>query len=258
MLQPYGAYLGFTNKVFWRRELQRCDCSKAQEYWKEHDRFEEEKKAKEQREEEEKAYQEKLERLMKNSKMGERFKTRTFENFQITNKNEQAFNTIKKYADNFEIYKNKGLGLILTGSYGTGKTHLTAAVCIDLMHKGYQPIFGTMITLLERIKATYDDDYAKENEEQVINQYINCDLLIIDDLGKEKPTEWSIEKLYYIVNARYEKNLPLLITSNYDIEKLKDRLTVKDNFETAEAIVSRIFEMCRGLNMVYEDFRKMF
>ena len=77
---------------------------------------------------------------------------------------------------------------------------------------------------------------------------MNCDLLIIDDLGKEKVSEWTLEKLYYVINSRYEDCLPIVITTNYDPEKLVRRLTVKDNFETAEAIVSRICEPASGSN----------
>jgi len=146
---------------------------------------------------------------------------------------------------------------LLTGTYGTGKTHLAAAICHELIKQGYQPIFGTMITLLGKIKATYSDDESAETEERIINTYLNCDLLIIDDLGKEKVSEWTLEKLYYVINSRYEDCLPIVITTNYDPEKLVRRLTVKDNFETAEAIVSRICETCIGVKMNWADQRKI-
>ena len=58
-----------------------------------------------------------------------------------------------------------------------------------------------MISLLGNIKSTYNDERAEETENQILNKYINCDLLIIDDLGKERPTEWALEKLYYVINS---------------------------------------------------------
>lgn len=258
LLEVTGLYvdIGIMRKWLCKGEHERCDCKDAKQYWEEVDRVENEKREAFIREEERKAYEEKLERLLRQSKLGDRFRSRTFEVYETNAKNIQAYETAKKYAEGFKKYVNQGIGLILTGTYGTGKTHLVAAICHEIMRQGYQPIFGTMISLLEKIKATYDDDYAKENEEQVINKYINCDLLIIDDLGKERTTEWAVEKLYYIINSRYEKNRPILITSNYNIAKLTDRLTVKDNYETAHAITSRLFEMCRGVHMEFEDYRK--
>lgn len=234
-------------------EYELCYCEGAKKYREEMRKAEEERL----RIEKERAYQEKIERMIRESKLGERFRSRTFDNFIVNDKNRIAYEMAKKYSDEFEKYKKQGLGLIFTGSYGTGKTHLAASICHELIKQGFQPIFGTMITLLEKIKATYDDEYAKENEEQVINKYTRCDLLIIDDLGKERPTEWAVEKLYYVINTRYEKCMPVVITTNYTTDKLINRLTVKDNIETAEAIVSRIYEMCRGVHMEWEDYRKL-
>ncbi len=254
-LKPLGLLINLLGKWKWmyNGEYEACDCKEAKKY-REQQRIEREKKLQEERE---RAYREKIERMLVESKLGERFRTRTFENFIVNDKNRYAYETTKKYASDFEKYKKDGIGLILTGSYGTGKTHLAAAICHELIKKDYRPIFGTMITLLEKIKATYDDEYSREREEQVIDKYTRCDLLIIDDLGKERPTEWAIEKLYYIINTRYEKCLPVVITTNYGIDKLISRLTVKDNVETAEAIVSRLYEMCRGILMEWEDFRKL-
>lgn len=203
----------------------------------------------------EQAYREKIEKMTQESKLGKRFRTRTFESFQISNENRKAYEITKQYAEEFEKYKEKGVGLLLTGSYGTGKTHLAAAICHELIRNDYQPIFGTMISLLGNIKSTYNE-YAKETEQQILNKYIHCDLLIIDDLGKERPTDWTLEKLYTVIDSRYEACKPVVITTNY-ADKLVSRLTYKDNIETAEAIVSRIHEMCVGLMMTWEDYRKL-
>lgn len=255
ILQPVGMLVNFVGRWrwMWKGEYEDCDCEGAKQY-REQLRIEEEKRLAAERE---RAYREKIERMIRESKLGERFRSRTFENFIVNEKNRYAYEMAKKYADEFEKYRKEGIGLIFTGSYGTGKTHLAAAICHELIKQDYQPIFGTMINLLEKIKATYYDEFAKEHEDRIIERYTNCHLLIIDDLGKERPTEWAIEKLYYIINTRYERCLPIIITTNYDIDKLTSRLTVKDNMETAEAIVSRIYEMCRGIQMEWEDYRKL-
>lgn len=254
-LQPTGLLVNFLGQYKWLHkydDYEYCNCSGAKRHREELRKVEEEKE----KAERERAYREKIERMIHESRLGERFKTRTFENFTVNEKNKNAFETAKKYADEFDKYKKEGTGLLFTGTYGTGKTHLAAAICHELIKKNYQPIFGTTITLLEKIKATYNDEYAKETEDQIITKYINCDLLIIDDLGKERPTDWTLEKLYYVINTRYEKCYPIVITTNYLTDKLINRLTVKDNVETAEAIVSRIYEMCRGVYMNWEDYRK--
>jgi len=256
-LRPTGLVIEFLGTYRWLhndKDFEECDCPRAVEHREYLKKLEEEKI----RAEKEKAYQQKIEEMIKKSRLGDRFKKRTFENFVVNEKNRQAYEMAKKYAENFAKYKEQGLGLAFTGSYGTGKTHLAAAICHEIIKQGYQPIFGTMINLLGEIKATYDE-WAKEDEIRVLDRYTNCHLLVIDDLGKEKPTEWSLEKLYYIVNTRYEKSLPIVITSNYDANKLTERLVAKDNpknVETAEAIVSRLFEMCVGIEMNWEDYRK--
>lgn len=254
-LRAIGLYI---NVKFFRRwihghdDFEECNCEGTLKHQAALKRKAEERA----RIEKEKTYQAKVKWLMEKSKLGKRFMNRTFKNFKVNSKNRDAYNTAKRYADEFKQYRDRGDGLIFVGSYGTGKTHLAAAICHQLIKQEYQPIFGTMITLLGNIKTTYNSDDKEETEEQVIQTYTNCDLLIVDDLGKERPTDWALEKLYYIINTRYEKCLPIVITTNYDIDKLIKRLTVKDNIETAQAIVSRIYEICVGVDMIWEDYRK--
>ncbi len=254
-LQAIGVFVdvpGFRKWIRGEHDYECCDCQGAQQQRKAERQAEERRVAAEK----ERAYREKIERMIWESKLGKRFRTRTFKNFQPNKKSREALETAWQYARDFAKYKENGTGLLLTGSYGTGKTHLAAAICHELIRSDYQPIFGTMISLLGNIKATYGDEYVKETEQQILNKYISCDLLVIDDLGKERPTEWALEKLYYVINSRYEACRPLVITTNY-ADKLANRLTCKDNTETAEAIVSRIYEMCVGVMMTWEDYRKL-
>jgi DNA replication protein DnaC len=75
--------------------------------------------------------------------------------------------------------------------------------------------------------------------------------LVLDDLGKEKPSEWAEEKLYEIVNARYVRSLPIIITTNVGLKAVEARYPWN-----GEAIVSRLFEMCRGAQLGGEDYRR--
>ena len=198
----------------------------------------------------------KIERLFRDSKMGLRFQTRTFENFKVNTQNKNAYKTAKAFADNFEKAKKEGIGILFIGNYGTGKTHLACSIAIELMNKGIPVIYGTSISLLGKLKETYNGEYGS-SEWNLLDLYSNVDLLIIDDLGKERPSEWVLEKLYYIINQRYENLKPIIITSNFNInEELVNRLSVNNNSSTAEAIVSRLNEMCTGVSVQGEDYRR--
>ena len=233
---------------------QECDCFEAQKRKLDLKVEEEIKKTKEKEAARKAELKKRIETLFDMSQLGKRFRTRTFENWKITPNNKHAYESAKKYALEFEKMKEKGIGLMLTGTMGTGKTHLAAAITISLINKGTPVIMNTMINLLNKIKGAYGGE-LKETENELINLYSTVDLLIIDDLGKERTNEWTLEKLYTIINARYENLLPVVITTNFDIERLISRLSLKNNTETAEAIVSRLNEMCVGLEMNYEDWR---
>ena len=93
-------------------------------------------------------------------------------------------------------------------------------------------------------------------ELSIIDNYSKVPLLIIDDLGKERPSEWTLEKLFTIINNRYENNLPVVITTNYNRDRLRERLANRTNYEIADAIISRLYEMCKGINIKGTDKRK--
>lgn len=213
-----------------------------------------EEEAKRQREEEAlKKRQQEIDRLFNMSKLGERFKKRTFDTFIVDEENNKAYETAKRFVNNFEGAKAEGYGIVFSGTCGSGKTHIACSIGIELLNKGIPVIYGTAITLLGKIKDTYSSN-GKESD--LLDLYSNVELLIIDDLGKENPSEWVVEKLYYIINQRYENLKPTIITSNFDLSSLADRLTVKNNKSTAEAIISRLSEMCVGVDMNFKDHRR--
>lgn len=244
-LLKYKAYSIF-GKLF-GTHLESCNCPGAEA---ERERFYQEQ-LKKQREEENRRRMERIERLFRQSKLGRRFRERTFETFVVREHTRKAFEIALDYAKNFESYKEKGEGLFITGGYGVGKTHLAAAIANYLIQNEIATvIFGNVTTLLGRIRHTYCDG-SKYEEEQVMKELYDVDLLIIDDLGKEKPTQWVEEKLYTVINERYENYRPIVVTSNLELEEIEQRLE-----NCGGAIVSRIIEMCRGVKIVGPDFRK--
>jgi len=241
----YKAYSLF-GKLF-GTHLERCNCPGAEA---ERERFYQEQ-LKKQRVEENRRRMERIERLFSQSRLGRRFRERTFETFVVREHTKKAFEIALDYAQNYDDYREKGEGLFITGGYGVGKTHLVAAIANYLIQNlKATVIFGNVTTLLGRIRQTYSENSQYE-EEQILKELYDVDLLIIDDLGKEKPTQWVEEKLYMVINQRYENYKPIVVTSNLELEEIEQRLE-----NCGGAIVSRIIEMCRGIKIVGPDFRK--
>lgn len=223
-------------------DYERCNCNDAQAYWNEYDLkklklLEEEKKLELMQE-----FSKKVEKIIKNSKMSKRNLSYKFDNFEPNNSNRKVFNNLKNYSEEL-LNGIEKKGLILVGNNGGGKTHLACSIANKLIENGTPVIYGTLINLLAELRNSYDTD-NNISEMEIIKLYENVELLIIDDLGKEKPSEWGLEKLFTIINSRYEKNLPVIITTNYNQNSLVERLSLNGEIETAKSIISRLYEMC--------------
>ena len=180
-----------------------------------------------------------IDKLTRECNLGRRFINRTFENFQIAG-NRQAFLKAREYVDNFE--KAEGQGILFIGNAGTGKTHLAAAIVSHLIREKSVP--AIFITAIELFGLLRDFDNQKER----LKKIKNVPLLVLDDLGKEKITDWNREKLFEIVNARYEDYLSIIITTNDNPRELECNV--------GEAIYSRLCEMCSLVVMKGKDFRR--
>lgn len=228
-----------------------CDCPESKAEREERDRQEilEYVKAGQ-----EHARRAKIEKMVETCGMKKRFMNRTFANFDAMKRDQMtAYTAAKNYVRDFERLKEDGGGLYFYGSNGTGKTHLAAAIALELMPKGVSVIFRTFAGLLSDIKDTFNTD---RSEMEVIKAFSDADLLIIDDLGKEQCTDYAISQLYTIVNNRYEDCKPIIITANYAIEELEQALVPKGfTDDKAKAIVSRLRETCDPVSMYWKDHR---
>jgi len=223
-------------------DYERCECNKAKAYWNEYAlkklrMLEEERKLELMQE-----FSRKVEKIIKNSKMSKRNLNYKFENFESNTSNKKVFNNLKDYSEKL-VNGIEKKGLILVGNNGVGKTHLACSIANKLIENGIPVIYGTLINLLAELRNSYTTD-NDISEIEIIKLYENVDLLVIDDLGKEKPSEWGIEKLFTIINSRYENNLPVIITTNYNQNSLVQRLSIDGEIETAKSIISRLYEMC--------------
>lgn len=178
-----------------------------------------------------------------------KFNQCSFENFQITENNKIAVEKCKKYINNFD-YKT---GLLIIGSYGSGKTHLTISILKELIKQylycdyniNSSPCFLVSISdLFFEMKKGFDKEETSKIEKRAFSNL----LIAFDDLGAEKTTEWTTEQLYILINKRYENEVPTIFTSNYTVQELEEKISKR--------IVSRIIEMTEGVLLIGEDYRK--
>ena len=147
-------------------------------------------------------------------------------------------------------------GLFITGKVGTGKTHLVAAIVDRLArlyarrlfskyynYYEYPIIYVSAVELFSQIRASFNE----HNTDEIMEKYENCNLLIIDDLGVEKASDFTVEYIYKIIDNRYCNLKPVIITSNLTDDELKEKLS--------ERIISRIYEMCKGIKLTGKDYR---
>jgi DNA replication protein DnaC len=168
------------------------------------------------------------------------FQEKVFANFDPeTHGSSEAYYAAADFATNPEGW------LLLLGGYGTGKTHLAAAIANYVVqdHR-MQVYFAVAPDLLHHLRGAYapgSDVTYDERFEQIRSVY----LLIIDDLGAEQSTPWAVEKLYQIFNHRYNLRLPTVVTSNCDLDRLDPR------------IASRLCDpdLCRHVFLAGGDYR---
>ncbi len=149
----------------------------------------------------------------------EHFSTRKNENLSAEEHNnlEKVFYLAQQYAD-----KPQGW-LVLMGGFGTGKTHLAAAIGHYRAALGDEPIFTIVPDLLDYLRATYSPT-STVSYDHVFNLVKTTGLLILDDLGTQNATPWAREKLYQILNYRYEGNLPTVLTTSASLDEIDPRI----------------------------------
>lgn len=193
-----------------------------------------------------------LENLLKNSLMDKKFRESTFENWNFEKGTKKMFDLGKRYTDNFKECRQEGLGLLIYGQPGNGKTYLSSCIANELL-KQFVPVICVSINgLLSRIQETYNR-WGKEAEADVIKGLCNADLLIIDDLGTEKKTDWSESMIYNIIDSRYRSNLPLIVTTNLNINPMEVNGVLTELY--GKRTEDRILEMCTPINNTSKSIR---
>jgi DNA replication protein DnaC len=154
------------------------------------------------------------------------------------------------------------VGLLLVGPPGTGKTHLTVGLLRELAsRKGARVLFVEQRELLKELQATFDGAGGR-TEADVLSRVLEAEVLLLDDLGAGRTTAWAQDVMHDVLAHRYNRRLPTLMTTNRPtgddeddsgapvagIPTLRDRL--------GDALMSRLYEMCRVIPVRSEDFRR--
>ena len=176
----------------------------------------------------------------------------TLENFAVYNETlEKALTQARRIVNTFPVV---GRGLLLEGQPGVGKTHLAVAVLKQVIQaSSTRGLFYDTRDLLRVIRSTYDPS-IRTTELEILRPVMTADLLVLDDLGAEKTSDWVEETLNLIVNTRYNERRATIFTSNY--EEKEDRtdpesLLVRVGFR----MHSRLYEMCEFVEFDGADFR---
>jgi DNA replication protein DnaC len=152
------------------------------------------------------------------------------------------------------VYPAVDRGLLFMGSVGVGKTHLSVAILRALIEKGISCLFYEFGALLKEIQNSYNP-ISHTSELKVLEPVFNTEVLVLDELGASKPTDWVRDTMMQIINARYNDKKLTIFTTNYldtrhqrSDETLEDRIGVR--------LRSRLFEMCKTVLIDGDDYRR--
>ena len=220
-----------------------------------------------------------LERSLARARVPKRYEHCDFENFDIDlwegRPNSQAWNNslaqaklvVEGFARNYPA--GGQTGLLLMGPSGVGKTHLAVSALRYLMARGHQVRFYDYRELLKEIQASYNPD-DPSSEASVLAPVLDVELLLLDDIGAGKPSEWVMETIGHILNKRYNEKRVTVLTTNY-LDALEasgaplqmpsgQAIALQRDAVLAERlgkrVRSRLYEMCRTVEIISPDYRQ--
>ncbi len=211
-------------------------------------------------------------RLLEVANIPPLFRQATFDNFTTQPENpvthrilQTAMTIAASYAREYP-YGTKKQGLMFIGDPGTGKTHLAVAVMKRLIARGFECVFFDYQNLLERIRSSYDQASGAAQRE-AYQTALDCEVLVLDDLGAHRVTDWVEDTVTSLITYRYNQNKPLITTTNLRDSEAGDASMstgvageLANRYYLTERVGSRarsrLFEMCRTITTRgVEDYR---
>jgi len=161
--------------------------------------------------------------------------------------NPDATNKAKRYVAKWDKMRHDNIGLLLWGNTGNGKTFTAACIANALIDRNVPVLMTSFPQILSGLTGLFGDDRVA-----YVRSLINFPLLIIDDLGAERDSEFSREQIYAVIDARYKQRLPLIITTNLTLDELKKPKDIE-----CRRIYDRILEMCVPIYFSGDSRRKV-
>ena len=228
--KPKEAYFPEGKRLFGRdRHPAECDCLRA---------------AREEREagEASRRHREEVERLKRQGFTDPAMQGWTFEN---DNGKCPQMDKAHFYVEHWETMRAENIGYLLWGGVGTGKSYFAGCIANALMEQETHVCMTNFALILNDLAASF------EGRNEYIARLCRCPLLILDDFGMERGTEYGLEQVYNVIDSRYRSGKPLIVTTNLTLEDLQHPQ------DTAHArIYDRLLEMCAPVRFTGENFRK--
>jgi DNA replication protein DnaC len=208
-------------------------------------------------------------RLIDNARIPRRYAACVLESFEteypVPNRSLAAASVMaRKFVAGYPL-DTDGKGLLLTGSIGVGKTHLAVGILQALMSdRGAQGLFVDYRELLKQVQNSYNKNVGV-TELDVLRPVFDAEVLVLDELGASKPTDWVADTVSHILNTRYNERRTTIITTNYanlaplGSETSGPRAAIREETlgdRIGERMRSRLQEMCVVVEMTGQDFRQ--
>jgi DNA replication protein DnaC len=177
-----------------------------------------------------------------------RYRGVSFDRPPVTEIAPHVVRVVRRYVEDVDARLDGGQGLWFLGDVGTGKTTLAMLVSKAALDAGRSVAIYSLPRLLAEIRTTFDDA-SQRSYVDLIERLAAVDLLHLDDLGAERTSEWVLEQLYSIINARYEEQRSVIVTTN-----ISEREALRD--QIGPRTVSRLTEMCEELPLFGPDRRE--
>ncbi len=159
--------------------------------------------------------------IMAGALIPQRFMARTLDNYRADLPGQQAaLRVAREYAEHFDDCLASGRSLVFCGTAGTGKTHLAVGIAKRVIDMGKSATFTTAMDAIRRVRETYRKG-SEKTERQVIEEFALADLTIIDEVGSQLGTDAEKVTLFDLINARYERERPMIVMSNLTLKEVE-------------------------------------